>query len=84
MAAILFRPVCSKCDKQLHLLIDCKEEAIAIDNAPQSMYDEDYRITPERCPYCGEYFTSIQMPTSVPFDNRLPLLSERMTDNETV
>ena len=84
MASILFRPICSKCGKQLHLLIDCKEETIAIDNSPQFMYDKDYRITPECCPYCKEYFTSIQMPTSVPFDNSLLLLSERMNDNETV
>jgi len=76
MAAILFRPVCSKCDNQLHLLIDCEEETIVtdIDNAPHYRYlDKDYKITPKCCPYCGEYFTDIQMPVSVPFDNRLPL-----------
>ena len=73
MAAILFRPVCGKCDKQLHLLIDCEEQTIVIHNDPRFMHRKDYHITPTRCPYCGEYFTSIEMPGSVPFDNRWPL-----------
>lgn len=73
MAEILFRPVCSKCNNQLHLLIDCEEETIPIDNDPHFMRYKDYYITPKSCPYCGEYFTSIEMPGSVPFDNRSPL-----------
>lgn len=71
MAAILFRPVCSKCDKQLHLLIDCEEEVL--NDVPPFVYRKHYYITPKNCPYCGEHFTNIEMPGSVPFDNRLPL-----------
>lgn len=78
MAAILFRPVCSKCDNQLHLLIDCEEEAI--NDAPPFVYRKNYHITPEYCPYCEEYFTGIEMPGSVPFDNRLSVSLLRKDD----
>ena len=80
MAAVLFRPVCSKCDNQLHLLIDYEEEAIT--DVPPFVYRKDYHITPERCPYCGEYFTSIEMPGSIPFDNRLPLSLRKVGELE--
>ena len=56
MAKILFRPICSKCGKQIHKTIDCVEW---------------FSIEPKFCPECNEVFESIEMPTALPFDNNI-------------
>lgn len=74
MAKILFRPVCSNCNNQIYQLIEYEANMIPIDGDSHILYCKDcYCITPTRCPYCGEYFTSIEMPGSLPFDNRKEL-----------
>lgn len=66
MAKILFRPICSKCRKELRCVIDYGVHDIQIEDA--RMYRPNC-IDPECCPYCGEQFDCIEMPTSIPFDN---------------
>ena len=73
MAEILFRPVCSNCNNQIHQLIEYDEEISEIDGNPRFRQCERYYITPKSCPYCGEFFTRIEMPTKLPFDNHLSL-----------
>ena len=61
MAKILFRPICSKCGKQIRRTIDCHERYTI----------GEFRIDPMFCPECNEIFTSIEMPTTLPFDNNI-------------
>lgn len=63
MAEILFRPVCSKCRTELHSIIDYQGINFRgfIDGV----------VEPGRCPYCDAWFTSIEMPARLPFDNTL-------------
>jgi len=78
MAEILFRPVCSNCNHQIHDLIAYEEHTIPIEGYNSLILSyKDYSISPTRCPYCGEYFTSIEMPGSVPFNNRLSLSARK-------
>lgn len=74
MAKILFRPVCSNCNNQIYQLIEYEANIIPIDGNSCVLYSKDCYITPTECPYCGEYFTSIEMPGSLPFDNRKELI----------
>lgn len=66
MAQILFRPLCSKCRKELRCVIDYEE--YPIQNEGVWAYRPDC-INPEYCPYCGTQFDCIEMPTLLPFDN---------------
>lgn len=56
-AAILFRPICSKCKHILYDTIDYIE------------YPYGYDIIPNKCPFCNEPFESIEIPTTLPFKN---------------
>ena len=66
MAEILFRPVCSKCRRELNSIIDYQ-------------HDLGYgSVVPGRCPYCDAWFTGIEMPTRLPFNNiHIPARGER-------
>ena len=61
MAKILFRPVRSKCRRELNSVIDYQ----CIDFRGF----EDGIVEPSRCPYCDAWFTCIEIPTRLPFDN---------------
>lgn len=63
MAEILFRPVCSKCRRELNSIIDYH---------PVNFrgFDDGF-VEPGRCPHCDALFTSIEIPPRLPFDNTL-------------
>ena len=61
MAEILFRPICSKCRRELNSVIDYQgDNFIGIRGG---------FVEPGRCPYCDAWFTGIEIPTRLPFDN---------------
>lgn len=85
MAEIIFRPICSECKNLIFSNIDINY------GSEELMYeesDERYRkihfmvdkptISPPFCPYCGAYFSSIQMPTKIPFKNDIGLMKADM------
>lgn len=64
MAEINFLPVCSNCNKVIHGEIDYEE----IDTMDIRLFiHKHWEITPRICPYCGEFFETITMPTKLPF-----------------
>ena len=67
MAQILFRPICSKCGKQIRRTID---------------YIAGFQIEPMFCPECNEIFESIEMPTALPFDNNMVVKYSYKKENE--
>ena len=70
-ASILFQPVCSVCKRVLYEKIDFVERPDIIPNKLAHVKtNDDYYVVPKRCPYCDSFFTMIQMPTKLPFDNR--------------
>ena len=61
MAQILFRPVCSKCKRELNSVINYQ---------PVNFRGfDDGIVEPSRCPYCDAWFIGIEIPTRLPFDN---------------
>ena len=64
LAKILFRPTCSNCGKQLYETISYDKQSTLFGAA----LFERGSIEPERCPYCNEWFESIEIP-GLPFDN---------------
>ena len=56
-AKILFRPICSHCKNIVKEQIECRKDMF------------DTFISPLKCDYCGRIFTSIEIPTSLPFNN---------------
>lgn len=69
MAEIRFEPICSNCGKRIFGMIslDCIQATIY--SEPTKTYKRDQSISPCQCPYCGERFSSIVMPTQLPYDN---------------
>lgn len=76
MAVIDFLPVCSKCHQVLwgeEIGVGERRETVKLQNVNNSddkpvMYDYLNReVYPHRCPYCKEVFTSIAMPTDIPY-----------------
>lgn len=66
MAEINFLPVCSNCRTILDdQLIDLAEN-VTLHGQPAYAV-KDYSIVPRFCPKCREYFSSITMPTKIPF-----------------
>ena len=70
MAEIKFLPVCSKCNKIIWEQINYEAQLDKFANSRVYAFCS-YAITPYECPYCGEVFESITMPTKLPFDNKL-------------
>lgn len=68
MADILFMPVCSNCYKVLPCDIDY-EEVVQPVTISKFEHIKRYNITPYSCPYCGEKFIRIEMPTRLPYRN---------------
>lgn len=76
MATIDFLPVCSHCHQVLWgetIGVEERRETVKLrridapDDKP-TMYDYLHRdVYPYRCPYCNEVFTSIAMPTDLPY-----------------
>ncbi len=68
MAKIVFRPTCSRCLEILdNETIDIHYDEENISNSKLIHFTRNFSIEPERCPYCGEYFNGIIMPTSGKF-----------------
>lgn len=68
MATINFLPVCSNCHQVLWgVTVDviCHQELVHKDNSIVGMLRAD--AYPATCPYCREAFTSITMPTELPY-----------------
>lgn len=63
-ASILFRPICSKCKNILYEKIDC------INIKYKNSFVTDYTIVPHKCPYCNTPFENIEIPTTLPFENK--------------
>jgi len=70
MGQILFRPTCSKCKKQLFGIIDYEYDiqAISADFIDTALYKRGH-VEPNCCPYCNEWFDSIEIPGSIPYEN---------------
>lgn len=67
MAEILFRPTCSKCNKVICGPVDCKRvENEVMGKTTRSIYSH-YQVTPILCPWCGEPFETIVIPTNLPY-----------------
>ena len=65
-ASIVFRPICSHCGRSIvNTEIDYVQEDYILSTAKQ-IHFSGY-IKPERCPFCKAFFTSIEMPTSLPY-----------------
>ena len=70
MAQILFRPICSNCKKQLFDVIDFEYDLHRIEGEGAGiLHCRTGHVEPARCPYCKEWFESIEMPNSLPFPN---------------
>lgn len=70
MAKIVFRPTCSRCleildDETIDIHYD--EEIALNDKSRIVRYAKDFQMEPARCPYCGEYFEGIIMPSTGKF-----------------
>jgi len=69
LAQILFRPTCSNCKKQLFGIIDYEYDTGAL--SADFIKDRGH-VEPNCCPYCGEWFDSIEMPgPNLPYENLL-------------
>lgn len=62
MAEILFLPTCSKCGKVIKNEVDCQPIFLEARRSYTPCY-----VTPNKCPYCGEFFNQILIPTKLPF-----------------
>lgn len=71
MASISFVPMCTNCKQIIWDVIDYKEAYRQPDVLGGARYFKDHEISPERCPNCGKIFESIEVPTKIPYDNRL-------------
>ena len=69
MASILFRPVCSECRKVLYEIIDCTKSPLLDEKGYKRSFLNGFTITPERCPFCGIQFDSVEIPIRLPFNN---------------
>jgi len=71
MADILFGPVCSNCHEVLPCDIDYEE--VRVESTAVSVIEpiKRYNITPYSCPFCGEKFMRIEMPTRLPYRNTI-------------
>ncbi len=64
MALIDFLPVCSKCHQVLWgEEVGVEERDITLDK----YVNRSREVYPYRCPYCKDVFTSIVMPTDIPY-----------------
>ena len=68
MAEIHFMPVCSNCGTILPGIVYVDAEAEPIPYANYELYAPTYmEVHPRRCPRCNHIFSSILMPTKLPF-----------------
>ena len=67
IASIIFLPVCSKCLNIIWQTIDCKKRTGIVCGIPRTIGDE-YDITPYKCPHCGRFIDSVEIPTKLPFN----------------
>ena len=68
MAEIHFMPVCSNCGTILTDMVYVDAEAEPIPYANDDLYAPMYvEVHPRRCPRCNHIFSSILMPTKLPF-----------------
>ena len=73
MCEINFLPVCSRCNNVLRGETIDYESHVDILNTPESepitkILHNCYEITPHKCPFCGEHFETITIPTKLPFE----------------
>lgn len=68
MAEINFVPVCSNCKKIITTTIDYTIDDENEYTTKNNYLIKQYQIKPYRCPYCGEHFEIITMPTKLPFE----------------
>ena len=72
LAKILFRPMCGECGRELNSVVDYQRVYF---RGLEGLVDGF--VEPGRCPYCGAFFTGMEMPTRLPFDNiHIPLKGE--------
>lgn len=68
MAEIYFMPVCSNCGAILTRMVYIAAEAESVPYANDELYAPmNVEVHPRRCPRCNHRFTSILMPTQLPF-----------------
>jgi hypothetical protein len=67
MAEILFLPTCSKCGKVIKNEVDCQPIFLEARRSYIFPITPYYEITPNKCPYCGEFFDQIVIPAKLPF-----------------
>lgn len=68
MASIKFIPVCSSCGKIIVDKIDVAKEEIHFNSDKHYAAYNQY-VHPSMCCNCGAHFDSIEIPTTLPFDN---------------
>ena len=72
-ATISYLPVCTNCNTIIWDKIDYKEPDLEIEqNSRHLNYSALHsgEVQPRKCVNCGAIFTSIEIPTKLPFDNR--------------
>ena len=67
ITSIVYLPVCSKCLNIIWRTVDCKKRIGIVFDIPRIM-DDEYDITPNKCPHCGRFIDSIAIPTKLPFN----------------
>ena len=69
MAEIRFLPVCSNCNRIIYETVDFSPPDLSyFENNIKYITELQRYISPNICPYCGEYFNRIVMPTELPFE----------------
>lgn len=71
-AEISYLPVCTNCKNIIFDVIDIEypNEYYYEDGSGRHRLIQEFEIKPHKCKHCGRVFTSIQIPTKLPFDNR--------------
>ena len=65
-ATIEFKPVCSKCGKEIKARISIEKSINQVEGNPFRF--AEWFINPSHCPNCHAMFDSIRMPSKLPYD----------------
>lgn len=67
MAEINFVPCCSNCGVKIYDEVGVEY----VDELPPNdyLYRRNERVYPHKCPFCGEFFDCITIPSKLPYQN---------------
>ena len=68
LSEIHFLPVCTKCRTVINDTVNFEYLDNVPDDSDRVVIPREYRISPHKCDKCGAVFTSIIIPTQLPFE----------------